>query len=351
MELIKRCKQTTFASVAWEKKGKITRRERFLAEMDAVIPWSRLLALIEPHYPKAGNGTQPKPMEQMLRIYFMQNWFNLSDPQAEDSLYDIESMRRFAGIELLGHDIPDETTILRFRHLLEQHQLTERIFAEIRSLLEEKRLLLKSGTIVDATIIAAPPSTKNEQKARDPEMHQTKKGKDWHFGMKAHIGTDRRGIVHSLSTTAANVSDITQMPELLHGEEREVFGDQAYWSEAHRQAALAKGIRYRINRRSPRPLSEYQRYINRRRSAARARVEHVFHVVKRLWGFSKVRYRGLAKNTARLYTAFALANLYLLRRRLLPAAVDVSPVDREESEKSGKTKPNRTAAPASHSFL
>ena len=311
-------KQTTFASVAWEKKGKITRRERFLAEMDAVIPWSRLLTLIEPHYPKAGNGTQPKPMEQMLRIYFMQNWFNLSDPQAEDSLYDIESMRRFAGIELMGHDIPDETTILRFRHLLEQHQLTERIFAEIRSLLEQKRLLLKSGTIVDATIIAAPPSTKNEQKARDPEMHQTKKGKDWHFGMKAHIGTDRHGIVHSLSTTAANVSDITQMPELLHGEEREVFGDQAYWSEAHRQAALAKGIRYRVNRRSPH-LSEYQRFINRRRSAARARVEHVFHVVKRLWGFSKVRYRGLAKNTARLYTAFALANLYLLRRRLLVA--------------------------------
>ena len=310
-------KQTTFASVAWEKKGKITSRERFLAEMDAVIPWSRLLALIEPHYPKAGNGTQPKPMEQMLRIYFMQNWFNLSDPQAEDSLYDIESMRRFAGIELMGHDIPDETTILRFRHLLEQHQLTERIFAEIRSLLEEKRLLLKSGTIVDATIIAAPPSTKNAEQARDPEMHQTRKGKDWHFGMKAHIGTDRHGIVHSLSATAANVSDITQMPELLHGEEREVFGDQAYWSEAHRQAALAKGIRYRVNRRSPR-LTEHQRFINRRRSAARARVEHVFHVVKRLWGFSKVRYRGLAKNTARLYTAFALANLYLLRRRLLP---------------------------------
>jgi transposase, IS5 family len=311
--------QTTFASVAWEKKGRITRRERFLAEMDAVIPWSRLLALIEPHYPKAGNGTQPKPMEQMLRIYFMQNWFNLSDPQAEDSLYDIESMRRFAGIELLGHDIPAETTILRFRHLLEQHQLTERMFAEIRSLLEQKRLLLKSGTIVDATIIAAPPSTKNEQQARDPEMHQTKKGKDWHFGMKAHIGTDRHGIVHSLSTTAANVSDITQMPQLLHGEEREVFGDQAYWNESHRQAALAEGIRYRINRRSTRrPLTQYQRYINRRRSAARARVEHVFHVVKRLWGFSKVRYRGLAKNTARLYTAFALANLYLLRRRMLP---------------------------------
>ena len=244
--------QTTFASVAWEKKGKITRRERFLAEMDAVIPWARVLGLIEPHYPKAGNGTQPKPLEQMLRIYFMQNWFNLSDPQAEDSLYDIESMRRFAGIELLGHDIPDETTILRFRHLLEQHQLTERIFAEIRSLLEEKRLLLKSGTIVDATIIAAPPSTKNEQKARDPEMHQTKKGKDWHFGMKAHIGTDRRGIVHSLSTTAANVQRHHADAEAAARQEREVFGDQAYWSERIGRAPLARGIRYRINRRSAR---------------------------------------------------------------------------------------------------
>jgi IS5 family transposase len=256
----------------------------------------------------------------MLRIYFMQNWFNLSDPQAEDSLYDIESMRRFAGIELLGHDIPDESTILRFRHLLEEQHLTERIFAEIRSLLEEKRLQLKSGTIVDATIIAAPPSTKNAEGARDPEMRQTKKGKEWHFGMKAHIGTDRHGIVHSLSTTAANVHDSTQMSKLLHGQEREVFGDQAYWNESHRQSALSAGIRYRINRRpNQRPLSKYQRFINRRRSMARARVEHVFHVVKRLWGFTKVRYRGLAKNTARLYTTFALANLYLLRRRLLPS--------------------------------
>jgi IS5 family transposase len=259
-------------------------------------------------------------MEQMLRIYFMQQWFNLSDPQAEDSLYDIESMRRFAGIELLGHDIPDESTILRFRHLLEEHKLTEQIFAEVRTLLEEKRLLLKSGTIVDATIIAAPPSTKNAEGTRDPEMHQTKKGKDWHFGMKAHIGTDRNGIVHSLSTTAANVHDSTQMHKLLHGAEREVLGDQAYWNEMHRQAALSKGIRYRINRRPGRkPLTEHQRWINQRRSASRARVEHVFHVIKRLWGFNKVRYRGLAKNTARLYTAFALANLYLLRRRLLQA--------------------------------
>ena len=311
--------QTTFASMAWQNKGKVTRRERFLAEMDAVIPWSRLLALIEPHYPKAGNGTQPKPMEQMLRIYFMQNWFNLSDPQAEDSLYDVESMRRFAGIELQGHDIPDESTILRFRHLLEEHKLTEQIFSEIRSLLEEKRLLLKSGTIVDATLIAAPPSTKNAEGKRDPEMHQARKGKNLYFGMKAHIGTDRRGIVHSLCTTAANVSDGTQMHKLLHGAEREVFGDQAYWNGSHRQGAQARGIRYRVTRRpSSKPLNDYQRLINRRRPAARARVEHAFHVVRHLWGFTKVRYRGLAKNTARLHTAFALANLYLLRRRLLP---------------------------------
>jgi IS5 family transposase len=312
-------KQTTFASAAWDKKGKVTRRERFLGEMDAVIPWEHLNRLIEPHYPKAGNGTQPMPQERMLRIYFMQQWFNLSDPAMEDALYDSESMRRFAGIELSEDAIPDETTILRFRHLLEKHYLTQAIFAQIRTLLEQKRLLLKSGTIVDATIIEAPPSTKNEDKARDPEMHQTKKGKDWHFGMKAHVGTDPRGIVHSLSTTAANVSDISQMGELLHGQEREVFGDQAYWSESHRQGARARGIRYRVNRRpNPgRPLSRLERRLNRLRSATRARGEHAFHVVKRLWGFTKVRYRGLAKNTARLFTAFALANLYLLRRRLI----------------------------------
>jgi len=313
-------KQTTFAALAWNGKGKVTRRERFLAEMDAVIPWPHLLRLIEPHYPKAGNGTQPMPMERMLRIYFMQNWFNLSDPAAEDALYDSESMRRFAGIELAEDAVPDETTILRFRHLLEKHHLTEAIFAQIRSLLEQKRLLLKSGTIVDATIIAAPPSTKNAEQARDPEMHQTKKGKDWHFGMKAHVGTDKRGIVHSLVTTAANESDISQLPQLLHGEEKELLGDQAYWSEFHRQCAKEAGVRYRVNRRGhhSHPLTAWQKSINRARSKVRARGEHAFHVVKRLWGFSKVRYRGLAKNTARLFTAFALANLYLLRRRLLP---------------------------------
>jgi transposase, IS5 family len=312
-------KQTTFASAAWDKKGKVTRRERFLAEMDAVIPWKHLNRLIEPHYPKAGNGTQPMPQERMLRIYFMQQWFNLSDPAMEDSLYDSESMRRFAGIELSEDAIPDETTILRFRHLLEKHYLTQAIFSQIRTLLEQKRLLLKSGTIVDATIIEAPPSTKNEEQARDPEMHQTKKGKDWHFGMKAHVGTDKRGIVHSLSTTAANVSDFSQLPKLLHGQERELYGDQAYWSVLHRQAARERGVRYRVNRRPQPgyPLTATQKRLNRLRSATRARGEHAFHVVKHLWGFTKVRYRGLAKNTARLFSCFALANLYLLRRRLL----------------------------------
>jgi len=314
-------KQTTFASAAWEKKGKVTRRERFLGDMDQVIPWAQIRALIEPHYPKAGNGTQPMPMERMLRIHFMQQWFNLSDPAMEDSLYDSESMRRFAGIELLEDAVPDESTILRFRHLLEEHSLSEQIFVQVRGLLESKRLLLKSGTIVDATIIDAPPSTKNEGKARDPEMKSGKKNtREWRFGMKAHVGTDRRGIVHTLVTTAANASDLGQMVHLLHGAEREVYGDQAYWSESHRQAALSRGIRYRVNRRGNHghKLSRTERAINRIRSATRARAEHVFHVIKNLWGFTKVRYRGLAKNTARLYTMFALANLYLLRRRLMP---------------------------------
>lgn len=313
-------KQTTFASVAYDKKGKITRRERFLTEMDQVIPWGSMQGLIEPHYPKAGNGTQPMPMERMLRIYFMQQWFNLSDPSMEDSLYDSESMRRFAQIELMDDAVPDESTILRFRHLLEQHKLTEQIFGLIRKLLEAKRLLLKSGTIVDATIIDAPPSTKNEAKARDPEMKQGMKNKrEWHFGMKAHVGTDTNGLVHTLVTTNAGASEFKQLPNLLHGQERALYGDQAYWSEMHRFAAKQHGVRYRVNRRPNRgqPLSAYQRRVNRLRSATRARGEHAFQIIKHLWGFRKVRYRGLAKNTARLFTMFALANLYMVRRRLL----------------------------------
>lgn len=313
-------KQISFASAAWDRKGKVTRRERFLGEMDAVIPWGQIQALIEPHYPKAGNGTQPMPLERMLRIYFMQQWFNLSDPGAEDSLYDSESMRRFAQIELVEDAVPDETTILRFRHLLERHQLTEQIFGLVRGLLESKRLLVKSGTIVDATIIDAPPSTKNEAKSRDPEMKSGKKNaREWHFGMKAHVGTDTNGLVHSLVTTHAGASEIKQLPKLLHGEERVLYGDQAYWSELHQVAAKQHGVRYRVNRRAKRgqELTVYQRKLNRMRSATRARGEHAFNVVKHLWGFRKVRYRGLAKNTARLFIAFALANLYMVRRRLL----------------------------------
>jgi IS5 family transposase len=309
--------QRTFASVAWSQKGKVTRRERFLAEMDAVVPWGRLLAVIEPHYPKPGLGRRPLGLGTMLRIYFLQQWFDLSDPAAEDAIYDSESMRRFAGVELGDDVVPDETTILRFRHLLEQHGLTAAMFDAVKDLLTEKRLLLKAGTIVDATIIAAPSSTKNATQTRDPEMKQTRKGQQWHFGMKLHIGTDRKGRVHSLTATHAGAADITQLPALVHGEERVLYGDQAYWKEADRQAFEARGVRYRVNRRAQ-PLSERWRAINRARSRTRARGEHPFHVVKRLWGFTTVRYRGLAKNLSRAFALFALSNLYLVRRQLLP---------------------------------
>jgi len=314
-------KQQTFASVAWTQKGKVTRRERFLAEMDAVIPWAELLRLMEPHYPRAGNGRQPLGLEKMLRIYFVQQWFNLSDPQAEDALYDSESIRRFVRVELGEDVVPDETTILRFRHLLEQHGLTAKIFELVKELLTAKRLLLKSGTIVDATIIAAPSSTKNATQRRDPEMKQTRKGNQWYFGMKLHIGADTKGRVHRVVATNAATADITQLGELLHGAERTVYGDQAYWKEADRQDFEASGVRYRMNRRpvGRQPLSERWRRINRARSRIRARGEHPFHIVKRLWGFAKVRYRGLAKNLARAQTMFALANLYSVRHHLMPA--------------------------------
>jgi len=317
-------KQQTFASEAWSRKGKRTRRERFLAEMEAVIPWSQLIALIEPHYPNTGKGRPPHELERMLRIYFLQQWFNLSDPQAEDAIYDSESMRRFARVELGDDKIPDESTILRFRHLLERHRLTEAIFESVKDLLAEQRLTLRAGTIVDATIIAAPSSTKNATGTRDPEMKQTRKGKNWHFGMKLHIGTDRRGIVHSLVATHAAASDIAQLAHLLHGEESALYGDQAYWKEADRRAFEERGVRYRVNRRAPggnRNLSGRWRKINRARSRTRARCEHPFRVIKQLWGFQKTRYRGIAKNLARAQTMFALANLYAVRHRLLPPEV------------------------------
>jgi IS5 family transposase len=278
------------------------------------------MSLIEPHYPKAGNGRQPMPLATMLRIYFLQQWFDLSDPAAEDALYDIESMRRFCGIELGEDAVPDETTILNFRRLLERHQLTEALFQAVTALLTEKRLLLKAGTLVVATIINAPGSTRNEDRSRDPEMTQTRKGNQWYFGMKVHVGTDRNGIVHTVTTTTAAAADITQLPNLMHGDETVVHGDRGYDGRNANTWLKARGIRSRIQKRAAagHPLSECQRARNRRWSKARAFVEHPFHVVKRLWGFTKVRYRGLYKNTVRVFALFALANLYRVRRRLLP---------------------------------
>ncbi len=313
--------QRTFAGLAWDSKKKVTRRERFLAEMNAVIPWQRFLTRIEPYYAKAGQGRPPLGLEKMLRVYFLQHWFDLSDPAAEEALYDSESMRRFARIELGEDVVPDETTILNFRHLLEEHKLTEALFEEVGALLEEKGLLLKSGTIVDATIIEAPTSTKNGEQKRDPEMRQVAKGKQWHFGMKVHLGTDKKGVVHSLSVTHAAQADLNELGCLMHGEERELYGDQAYWSEPLRQQCEQQGIHYRVNRRRAghRPLSARWKGINRARSRTRARGEHPFQVVKHQWGFRKVRYRGLHKNRVRVYAAFALANLFLVRRRLIAA--------------------------------
>lgn len=310
--------QRTFAGLAWDAKKKLTRRERFLREMDAVIPWAALTALIAPHYPVAGRGRRPMPLATMLRIYFLQQWFDLSDPAAEDALYDSEAMRRFVGVELSEEAIPDETTILRFRRLLETHQLTARMFELVRRLLETKGLLMKTGTIVDATIITAPSSTKNATQTRDPEMKQTQKHGSWYFGMRVHVGTDPRGLVHSLTTTHAASSELFELPHLLHGEERVLYGDQGYWNAGDRAACEAAGIRYRVNRRGhyKQPLTAQWKAINRARSRVRARGEHAFQVVKRLWGFRKVRYRGLAKNTARVFALFALANLYLVRRKL-----------------------------------
>jgi IS5 family transposase len=258
------------------------------------------------------------PLERMLRIYFLQQWFSLSDPAAEEALYDSEAMRRFVGVELGDDALPDETTILHFRHLLERHQLTAQVFEAVRGLLTAKGLLLTSGTIVDATIIHAPTSTKNATQTRDPEMKQTRKGNQWYFGMKAHVGTDVHGLVHALTTTDAAQADITQLPQLLHGAERVLYGDRAYWKEEDRQLCEATGIRYRVNRRGTEqhPVTPRWQRINRARSRTRARGEHAFGVVKHLWKFTKVRYRGLAKNTSQLFTLFALANLYLVRHKL-----------------------------------
>ena len=310
----------TFARLAYDNKKKKTRREKFLEEMDQVIPWEELLKITRKRYPKKGNGRQPMPLERMLRIYFMQQWYGLSDPGMEDALYDIESMRRFAGIDLASDPIPDETTILNFRHYLEEYHLTEKIFEKTKQYLSRKGLMLKEGTIVDATIINAPSSTKNKDRARDPEMKQTKKGNQWYFGMKAHVGTDtQRGLVHSIKVTNAAVHDSQVTDDLVHGEENAIYGDKAYSDNRKKEAFELQGIEWHIDRKSSpsHPLTEEDREWNQAQHHIRAKGEHAFLVVKHLWGYRKVRYKGLFKNAAHVFSLFALANLYLVRRDLL----------------------------------
>ena len=303
------------------EKKKQTKREKFLSEMDRVVPWEKLLALIEPQYPKAGNGRRPMPLERMVRIYFVQQWYGLSDPGMEEALYDIESVRRFAGIELGEEEIPDETTILNFRHLLEKHGLTEKLLAEVNEYLSEKKLLLREGTIVDATLIAAPSSTKNKDKKRDGEMSSTKKGNNYHFRHEGAHGSrqsERLG-AHTVKVTTASVHDKQEMDALLHGEEKAVFGDKGYFSDQDKRSARKIGLFWGVldKAKSKKRLSHKQKRRNRKLSSIRAKVEHPFRVIKRQFGYVKVRYRGLTKNAAQVFTLFALANLYKVRRALL----------------------------------
>ncbi len=305
--------QPTFSDLEYQGKKRKTRREVFLERMDGLIPWGRLEERIRPFYPKAGNGRRPYPLSVMLRVHCVQLFYNLSDPGMEDLLYEAESVRRFVGLRLSGA-LPDETTILNFRHLLERHNLGPGLLEEINAHLESQGLKLREGTIVDATIIEAPPSTKNRAGERDPEMHQTKKGNQWHFGMKAHIGVDSEtGIVHSMSTTAANAHDITEAHNLLHGGETVVWGDAGYQGihkreetqglEVEWQVAMRPGKRRKLEPESEEALAEQAK------ASVRAKVEHPFLRVKGLFGYGKVRYRGLMKNTQRLALLFGLGNL------------------------------------------
>jgi IS5 family transposase len=317
--------QISFSDAEYAGKRRKTRREVFLEEMEQVVPWRALLGLIEPHYPVAGRGRRPYPLESMLRVHLMQNWFALSDPAMEEALYEIASLRAFAHLSL-SEPIPDETTILNFRHLLEENDLAADIFAAVNKHLQRKGLLLKKGSIVDATIIAAPSSTKNAEGTRDPEMHQTKKGNQWHFGMKAHIAVDAdSGLVHTVTTTAANESDVEQIADLLHGKEQDVWADSGYrgaqarvgredlqWHIAARPSDIAKLPEGR--RKTAVQKHEH------RKASVRAKVEHPFRVIKRQFGLMKVRFRGLAKNTAHVVTLFALTNLWMARRQLMAMA-------------------------------
>lgn len=317
-------RQATFSSSGFDRYAKQTRREKFLEEMNGLVPWAKLVRLIEPHYPKAaGAGTKggrpPVGIERMLRMYFLQHWFNLSDPQAEEALYDSLSMRAFVGIDLGREAAPDETTLCKFRHLIEEHKLGEAIFEKMNEHLASKGVTVASGTIVDATIIAAPSSTKNEDRARDPEMRQTKKGNQWHFGMKAHLGVDSKTkVIHSVKATPANVHDGTVIGDLLHGKETRVWGDRAYQGFTAAIRDHAPHAQDFTNRRCRRNgvIDDIEKAKNTTKSRVRAKVEHSIGVIKRLFGFAKVRYRGLAKNENRLFVACALANLFTARKRL-----------------------------------
>jgi IS5 family transposase len=316
--------QLSFGDADFASKGKSTRKERFLADMEEIVPWPNLLKVIAPFYPDGGNGRRPYPLATMLRIHLMQNWFALSDPAMEDALYDMPALRTFAGLSSVSA-IPDETTILNFRHLIEEYELAPEIFACVNRHLTRKGLMVKEGTMVDATIIAAPSSTKNEDGKRDPEMHQTKKGNQYYFGMKAHIGACIAGmpLVHSVVTTPANESDVAQVADLLHGREKVVYGDAGYigaaryvdrqdieWKIARRRSEVQKIARARERARAVRA--------ERRKAQVRAFIEHPFRIVKRVFGYVKVRFKGLAKNTGHVITLFALSNLYMARKRLKP---------------------------------
>jgi len=315
--------QRTLATMnGFERYTKKTRREVFLEEMEQVVPWRELCALIEPHYPKPGNGRPPVGVERMLRMYFLQQWFNLSDPAVEEALYDSPVMRQFVGIDLGQEPAPDETTVCKFRHLLEEHKLGEKILGAVNLHLQARGVRITTGTIVDATILHAPSSTKNREQQRDPEMHQTKKGNQWYFGMKAHVGVDSKTkIIHTAVATAANVADSTVLPDLLHGEETRVWGDQAYKGQSpviKECAPLAQDHTHR-RYRYKNGIDQQERAKNRTKSSVRSKVEHVFQVMKLKFGFVKVRYRGLTKNAHQLFVICRLVNLFLSRKKLLLA--------------------------------
>jgi IS5 family transposase len=317
--------QTTFAHAEFTAKKKSTRRERFLGRMEEVIPWAQLLAVVAPHYPKGERGRPPIGLERMLRVYFLQQWYGLADEALEDALYDSQALQRFAGIELDAEGVPDATTLLKFRRLLETHDLCKALFNAINADLAARGLLLREGTLVDATLIAAPSSTKNEKRTRDPQMHQTKKGNQWYFGLKAHIGTDRDSkLVHTVVVTAANLADIAKTTELLHGAEQQVHGDAGYTGVEKRPeiVALARPIDWQIacKRGLIKALAEGAhkeavKAVEHAKAAVRAFVEHPFHIVKNLFRHRKTRYRGLAKNAHQLHALFGLANVVIAARR------------------------------------